>query len=115
MSDGKRERPVRNFWQDICKEVTSNHDTIDSVVIRNDCNPHSKLLKVPPRFTNQLLTVDEAKPLLDYEYDPSFGTAECHAVYVWGKDYVYFVSEYDGSTMINSVPREPTNVTPSMF
>lgn len=61
-----------------------------------------------------LLNWDEARPLLNYEYDSSYGVPECHSVYIWTKSRVIFVAQYDGSTSITSVPRDPIAVIPEM-
>ncbi|KKM99808.1 hypothetical protein LCGC14_1144250 [marine sediment metagenome] len=61
-----------------------------------------------------VLNWEEARPLLNYEYDDGFGGADCHAIYVWTRTRVFFVSEYDGATGIASVPRNPIDVQPKM-
>ena len=48
-----------------------------------------------------------ARPHLDYVYDGDFGAADCHQITVWGKDFVMGVHEYDGSTSLVKVPRNP--------
>ena len=53
------------------------------------------------------LTWDVARPLLDYPYDPGFGGADCHAIWAWTPRWVLFVAEYDGSTRVVRVPRNP--------
>lgn len=48
---------------------------------------------------------EELRPHLDYEYDRGYGGQDCHDVYIWTEDRVYFVWEYDGATWLQSVPR----------
>ena len=55
-----------------------------------------------------------ASVLLDYEYYTGFGAPNCHAVWAWTASRVIFVSTYDGSTSVTSVPRNPRDGTPSM-
>lgn len=55
-----------------------------------------------------------ARPLLDYEYDRGYGAPDCQAVYAWTLNSVLFVVQYDGSTGIYSVPRNPSAVMPEM-
>ena len=57
---------------------------------------------------------DEAAPLLDYEFDSGFGCVECHAVYAWTASLVLFVTNYDGHTYVNFIPRNPQDCTPHM-
>jgi hypothetical protein len=61
-----------------------------------------------------LYTWEEAKKMLDYEFSDGLGSPECHAVYVWGKDRVGFVVQYDGSTSFHWVPRNPIECVPDM-
>ena len=46
-------------------------------------------------------------PLLDYEYDDGFGGMDCHDILVWTATKVFYVREYDGSTGLRSVKRNP--------
>lgn len=55
----------------------------------------------------QILSWDEARPLLDYSYDTGYGAPDCHAIYAWTQSLVLWVTQYDGSTEINSAPRHP--------
>ena len=61
-----------------------------------------------------VLSWADAAPILDYEYNTGYGSPECNAVYVWTTERVLFVTQYDGSTCISSVPRHPVNVVPEM-
>lgn len=56
----------------------------------------------------------DALPLLSYDYDDGFGAPDCQAVYAWTPTRVLFVSQHDGSTSINSVPRNPRHCNPQM-
>jgi len=61
----------------------------------------------------KLITWNLARPILDYEYDSGYGGADCHAVYAWTETQVIFVTEYDGSTSLAEVPRNPTPCKPN--
>lgn len=63
---------------------------------------------------NRVLTWQEALPWIDYEFEAGYGAPGCNAVYAWTASRVLFVSQYDGSTCINSVPRNPGDVPPVM-
>lgn len=54
------------------------------------------------------LTWDTARPLLDYEYDTGYGGQDCHDFTAWTASRVLFVHEYDGSTYVRTVDRNPT-------
>ena len=47
------------------------------------------------------------RPVLDYEYDSGFGGQDCHDFMAWTETRVFFVYEYDGSTRVDSMPRNP--------
>ena len=65
----------------------------------------------------ELLTWDQARPLLDYDHDYNIGwqVADCQAVYAWTPTRVLFVVKYDDDTQISAAPRDPTAVVPVMF
>ena len=60
-----------------------------------------------------VLTWAEARPLLDY-FDAGYGSPGCHHIYVWTTQRVLFISQYDGSTSLESVPRDPVACRPVM-
>ena len=62
----------------------------------------------------ELLTWQEARPLLDYRWDAGYGAPDCHAVTAWSARWVLFVVQYDGSTGVHRVPRNPVVHTPEM-
>lgn len=49
-----------------------------------------------------------AKPHLDYYYDGGYGSPSCHAIYAWTDSKVIFVSQYDGATGLETIPRNPS-------
>jgi len=72
----------------------------------------------PPRWVDEVflhvpLPWDEARPLLDYNYNDGFGGEDCHPVYVWSDTEVGAVHEYDGATWVNVLPLVPVPCTPS--
>ena len=58
---------------------------------------------------------EEARPILDYEYDSGYGGVDCHAIMAWTETWVLFVCSYDGSTWVASVPRKPQFITPDTY
>lgn len=60
----------------------------------------------------KLLSWEEAKPYLNYEFSADYGSISCHPVYVWTDNYVIFISTYDGSTNWNAIPRNPVPCNP---
>jgi hypothetical protein len=55
-------------------------------------------------------TLEQVRPVLDYEFDAGFGGEEGCYFTAWTKDRVLFPCCYDGSEWISSVPRNPCDV-----
>jgi hypothetical protein len=66
----------------------------------------------PGQKLNELLSWAEAEPMLDYQFYDGSGGAQCNALYAWTEDRVISVGEYDGSTGIQWVPRNPQACKP---
>lgn len=59
---------------------------------------------------NQVLPIDDPRVqhTLDVEFDSGFGGQDCPHVYLWTATRVGFIHEYDGSTRMRLVYRNPT-------
>jgi hypothetical protein len=68
--------------------------------------------KAPPDMINKVLTREVGLTILDLDYDSGYGGADCFPFYAWTEDYVLFVAEYDGSTRLGRIPRNPIDVEP---
>jgi hypothetical protein len=49
---------------------------------------------------------------LDKEFDDSYGGADCHPIFAWTENVIIVISEYDGSTHLNIIPRNPMACEP---
>lgn len=101
---------MSNFAADI--ERVAKGEPIEAVIIgdigwRDENN-------VPQELLGKVLSWDAAKLYLDYEFNAGYGGVECHAVYVYTKTRVIAVSQYDGSTGLFSIPRDPMPGMPDM-
>lgn len=108
------EKPVRpNFKQDIISELQLNSETPEQVIacVITGNIEYYRWKEDPRNVSKELLNVampwEDFSKLMDYEYDSGYGCQDCHNFYVWTADYLYFVEEYDGSTTVVSVPRNP--------
>ena len=98
-------------------EEEANGEEIEGVVIGEmgygDLNS-----KIVPKYKKQpkgvLLSWDEAKKWLDYEFVSSFGMPECNAICAWTISKVITVGQYDGVTWVYSLPRNPIDYMPKM-
>lgn len=115
---------MSNFLADIRGELAD--EPVDAVVIGDhgggwrDAPDRDGYLEpgearyIAPEKRGVVLDWSEAEPLLDYEYDSGYGGADCHPVWIWTPTRVLFVSTYDGSTAVESVPRNPSPGGPYM-
>jgi hypothetical protein len=62
----------------------------------------------------KLISWEEAQKWLNYEFNSGYGAPKCNSVYVWTPTKVMFVVQYDGSTSLHSVPRNPVDCTVEM-
>lgn len=109
--------PGDNFWSDLL--AAAGDEPIEAVVIGaeggtewDDDEERNRGVPADRKFV--VITADEAELWLSYNYDTGYGGADCHAVYVWTATKVIFVAEYDGSTRVTSLPRNPTPCHPGM-
>jgi hypothetical protein len=91
-------------------ESVLNEEIIEAVAIGK---PYSLDWDTPtPDYVGKLLSWEEARPILDYEFDSGYGTASCHPIYVWTPTRIICIHEYDGSTSLRILPRHPTPCIP---
>jgi hypothetical protein len=62
---------------------------------------------VPLDLTRKSISFLEVMKYLNYEYYTGFGGQECHDFFIWTKNEVFTIHEYDGATSIMSIPRNP--------
>lgn len=62
-----------------------------------------------------VLTWDEALPYLEnWSCYGGYGSPETYAITLWTPSSVLFLSQYNGSTCLNDVPRNPIDHSPHM-
>lgn len=62
-----------------------------------------------------LLTLEEAKPMMkNWTFYGGYGAPECPATNIWTNKRVIWVTQYDGSTTLDSALRNPANCMPEM-
>lgn len=71
--------------------------------------------KIPENMRGIVLSIDQAKPFMKgWSFYGGHGAPMCYAITVWTNENVIFVSQYDGSTRLESVPRNPVDHDPEM-
>lgn len=105
----RHHRRQATFWKEIVDYARG--EKIEAAIIGSECDyggPYVPRLR--PRFLNVVLTPRRAKELLSYKGGCLNGAVSCHPVYIYTTTRVLFVTQYDGHTTFNSVPRNPMNV-----
>lgn len=100
---------MSNFKEDILEAV--GHEIIEKIII-GELQHYSDDQNAKNRNINFDVPTDwkEVIDYLNYEYENGWGTRECHPIYIYTNTYIYFIREYDGSTAIHRIPRNPINV-----
>ena len=64
--------------------------------------------EVPPSIMGRRLLPQEAEPFLKtFGFDGGYGSPECYATWVYTNKRVMWVTQYDGSTCLDHMPRHP--------
>lgn len=97
----------------------ANGEPIEAVVIGNMGWDDYGIEEIPAESRDEsnwdkVISWEKAAPLLDYDYDPGYGAPGCQAIVVWTPNKVMFVSQYDGATSLEYVPRHPIGHKPNM-
>ena len=104
---------MANFLDDILKALGSELPDVEAISILGPIQSAAHYCGGDLRNADlahlyaETLTWAEAIPHLDYPYDPGFGSMDCHDILIWTKDSIFYVHEYDGSTSLQSFPRNP--------
>jgi len=70
---------------------------------------------IPKDKIGVVMTIEEAKPLMDgWSYFGGYGSPDCYATNVWTNQRIIWVTQYDGSTNLDSAPRNPKDGVPDM-
>lgn len=66
----------------------------------------------PEDKRNVMLSRKEGLKLLDEEFDSGYGGADCFRMLAWTQNFVLKIYEYDGSTGLEAIPRNPLHCEP---
>lgn len=70
---------------------------------------------IPEDKRARLLTWAEAEPYLhNWSCFGGYGSPDCYAITMWTDTEVMFIVQYDGSTSLQKIPRNPTSYVPHM-
>lgn len=119
-----------NAWSDLLRELLPEEE-VEAVVFGpwgwdghgepggdDEDDPEGRqggLGPVSRELYGKVLTPDEARPMMEgWSFHGGYGAPDCYAVHVWTTSRVLFVVQYDGSTRLHAVPRNPTPGIPEM-
>lgn len=97
---------TENAYQEllVCLNETEKENPVIIKFFSNwgfDCESHS----IPE---DVLMSLDEAKKFMqDWSFYGGYGAPDCPNVYIWSCERVFYLNEYDGSTHLDSIPRNP--------
>lgn len=96
---------MANFKQDILDALKG--EEVEAIVIYN--HPEHRFDDDKNPLNNKVLKWGDVEKELDYKYHSGYGGQECHDIFIWTETRIITVHEYDGSTCLISVPRNPKN------
>lgn len=70
----------------------------------NEPNP----APVPKEYIGKTLTLKEAEPFMEgWSFYGGYGSPDCYATNIWTNRRVFFIMQYDGSTNLDWLARNP--------
>ena len=70
---------------------------------------------VPHELFDEPLKLEDAKQYMrGWSFYSGFGSPQSYAVYIWTNRRIIWVTQYDGSTRLDSAPRNPIKIRPYM-
>ncbi|RLG52824.1 MAG: hypothetical protein DRO00_05035 [Thermoproteota archaeon] len=99
-----------NLKDEILKLTDS--EIIEAVVIGHNYWLEEYEDKIPWEKKGVILSWEEAKKLLDFEYESDYGKPEGYPVFVWTKTKLIITVIYDGKIWLEALPRNPVPCKP---
>lgn len=70
---------------------------------------------LPKEYIGKVLSLEAAEPhMQSWNFNGGFGSPECYATYIWTNERVIWITQYDGATGLDSMPRNPSDIVPNM-
>ena len=95
-----------NMKEDILDSVGKKVNTAIIIVTSDSDVSYSKFPKELIGIPQKLKKVID---YLDYDFDDGYGRQQCHDFFIYTKEEIFYIHEYDGSTYLCSIPRNPEN------
>lgn len=100
-----------NLATELEKAEIATGERVTAIIVGRHDDAH--WLDEPKPNENVVLSREEGLLLLDQDYDNGYGGPNCRPFYAYSPSRIYFVSEYDGTTGLASMPRNPVDGAPS--
>lgn len=106
---------MANIKERLERIENKNSERIIAVVVGKHYNDWFDEDRRPTHQRNTVLSRDDGLALLDVEYDNGYGGADCFPMYAWTQNWIIVILEYDGSTGIGCIPRNPIDCEPNFL
>jgi len=108
---------MSNAYKELLEELNDG-EVVESIVFGEwgwggYGEPENK--PVPMEKQGVALTIEEARPMMQaWAFYGGYGSPDCYAVNIWTNQRIIWITQYDGSTSLDSAPRNPVSGKPSM-
>jgi len=122
MSYTLSQQKPNNFLEDILEALRTCEETEEDIQAVYLCEPRydeydleyeDKTEVFPKEDFRQCHPWSYCRDKFNYEYYAGYGTVDYHIVVIYTTDTIYYIHEYDGSTKIRWISRNPTPVRKS--
>lgn len=106
-----------NAYKSLCKNLDKD-EKVEAIIFgpygwSGYNEPESK--PIPKDKQEILMTLEEAKPYMQgWDIYGDHGAPSAYAMYIWTNKRVLWITQYDGATNLDSMPRNPTVCIPDM-
>lgn len=76
--------------------------------------PDPRLETLPRVPAGEVVPWGKAREALDFEWETDYGLHDVPPVVAWSASRMIYVAEYDGATMVTSLPRHPVRFEPTL-
>ncbi len=98
-------------WDEL-HEMLEDGETLECIIFGDhdygSCSGAADPGHVPVEARDRVMPIAEAEPYMrGWSTDTGYCGVGCYKLYAWSDRNVFFVSEYDSSTCLASIPRHP--------
>lgn len=117
VKEREEERKKLDAYQELM-EYMEEGEVVEAIVFGKwgwDGYREPKDIPIQKDMQGIVLTPEQAKPLMKgWTFHCGHGAPQSYAVNIWTNKRVFWVTQYDGATTLDSAPRNPTAYIPEM-